>query len=91
MIYHISTYFRIKIDLIEVIYSINIFVIIKTLTLSRSPSLSTSDGEANLHDLNLRVDQGSLVAVVGTVGRFGPSLYFNKFLLQVFNSLKHFR
>ena len=73
---------------IEVIYPINIFVIIKTLTLSRSPSLSTSDGEANLHDLNLRVDQGSLVAVVGTVGRFGPSLYFNKFLLQVFNSLK---
>ena len=73
---------------IEVIYSINIFVIIKTLTLCRSPSLSSSDGEANLHDLNLRVDQGSLVAVVGTVGRFGPSLYFNKFLLHVFNNLK---
>ena len=63
-------------------------MIIKTLTLSRSPSLSTSDGEANLHDLNLRVDQGSLVAVVGTVGRFGPLLYFKKFLLQVFNSIK---
>ena len=76
---------------IEVIYSINIFVIIKTLTLSRSPSLSTSDGEANLHDLNLRVDQGSLVAVVGTVGRFGPSLYFKKFYYKFLTALRHFR
>ena len=32
------------------------------------------DKSANLHDLNLRVDKGSLVAVVGTVGSGKSSL-----------------